>query len=326
MVSQIAFIGTLLCLLGQASAFFGTAVRQPSHYLTTSTTSPTSSSSSLWISDPGDFRKSVSEQTQANNYLRKTAGVLPEPDNKDNDSISAQVQEQNQLPPLDPAWIEAARQPCAWDAASVTENNDESANKDIENISSWQNGQRWFVTREALLDLWVLPRDISKGSWENYANAATKAEEIMLNQVPQLLRLEPSAVVESARMVLNDLQLPPALLRREPILLTMDSERLRGAFESIRLRISSSRSDLTATSEDTTEDVTTVTIGVAANTPGLLVKVATKWTKVVAEDGSTSADKKPEQGNKADNLKLLQKSFDNELFASDLHMESFLDS
>ena len=62
--------------------------------------------------------------------------------------------------------------------------------------------------------------------------AANKGEERILIQVPQLLRLED--VVDSAKMVLSLLKLPPALLRQEPLLLAMEPERLQGGFERLR--------------------------------------------------------------------------------------------
>lgn len=222
-----------------------------------------------------------------------------------------------ELPPLDPAWIGAARKPLSWEALSVT-NTDvydvvPSDNIDDDPSSSlWQNGQRWFVTREALMDLWVLPRDMSNGSWENYADAAIRGEEKVLQQVPQLLRLESESIILSAKTVLNELGLPPALLRKEPILLSMSPDRLRGGFESIRNMNSDDINDKSA-------------LEACRDTEGLLVKAATKWTRSSDHGLLDNKNKDDDLGIKAtDNIHLLQKSFDNEVSADDLHMKPFL--
>lgn len=209
--------------------------------------------------------------------------------------------ESEQLPPLDPGWIKAALQPFSWDDDAVVPNDDDD---------TWQNGQRWFVTREALMDLWVLPRDMSKGSWDNYADAAIKKEEKVLNAAPQLLRLETALVLESAQTVLNDLKLPPALLRREPILLTMDPDRLRGGFARIVAEKSSDESTPAEACRDT---------------HGLLVEAATKWIRDENNDADISQDGSQQDAMKTtDGIQLLQKSFDNEVSADDVHMKSFL--
>ena len=74
---------------------------------------------------------------------------------------------------------------------------------------------------------------MSNGSWEAYADAANRGEDAMLSGVPQLLRLRPEDVEASAKTVLKDLMLPPALLRREPMLLTMPSDRIVGGFDAV---------------------------------------------------------------------------------------------
>eukprot|EP00588_Corethron_pennatum_P018045 CAMPEP_0194305616 /NCGR_PEP_ID=MMETSP0171-20130528/3012_1 /TAXON_ID=218684 /ORGANISM="Corethron pennatum, Strain L29A3" /LENGTH=261 /DNA_ID=CAMNT_0039057195 /DNA_START=61 /DNA_END=843 /DNA_ORIENTATION=- len=203
-----------------------------------------------------------------------------------------------ELPPLNPAWIEAARRPLPWERELATDNNTDA--------NSWQNGQRWYLTRTALMDLWVLPRDMSNGSWDNYADAAIREEEKVLRQVPQLLRLDTDGVVASARCVMNELQLSPALLRSEPILLGMEPERLRGGFESVRLSIGG--------------DTDSSLVEACRDTQGLLVGAATKWTG--SEDYNNN-DNNSDTGlpgtSRTDSIQLLQKSFDNEVSADDLH-------
>jgi len=166
-----------------------------------------------------------------------------------------------QLPPLlDSDVIQAAQHPFSWDDDS------DSDNGVTDDISCWHNGQRWLVTREALVKLWILPEDVLG----YYDDATIKVENKMLAQVPQLLRFEPEMVVTSATTVLHDLRLPPALLRKEPLLLVMDSERLRGGFETIRSRM---------TSTTTSTSTASTPLEACRETPGLLVAAATKWTK-----------------------------------------------
>lgn len=81
---------------------------------------------------------------------------------------------------LDEYLIEAARQSFSWECESV----------EATTCSDWQQGQYWFETRQSLMKLWVLPRDMSNGSWENYKLAANRGEQGILQLVPQLLRLK----------------------------------------------------------------------------------------------------------------------------------------
>jgi len=206
------------------------------------------------------------------------------------------------LPELDKSWVVAAQQSLSWEKRS---NNDDT--------SAWSNGQYWYFTRTSLRELWILPQDMSKGSWDNYAEAASKGEEKVLQQVPQLFRLQPTTVIDSAKTVLNNLQLPPALLRKEPILLAMDSERLIGGFDTIR-------------------KVLNDPIEACRDTPNLLAKACMKWTPTAVDDTTTDDGNMMKNGDESgtksissvDNIQLLQKSFDNEVSADDLHMEPFL--
>ena len=233
--------------------------------------------------------------------------------------MRAAQSEIDRLPPLDAEWIKAAQKPFSWD-----DDDDDDLYNDID-LVSWQNGQRWFVTREKLMDMWVLPRDMSNGNWERYADAAIRGEEKVLRKVPQLLRLETDAVLESARTVLNDLRLPPALLRKEPILLAMSPNRLRGGF-----RASGGNSEA------------------CRDTRGLLAEAASDWTPsgddgaVVAFDDGGDDETETEtndsirtdndndtdtpEGRTTDSIQYVQKYFDNEVSADDVHMESFLGS
>jgi hypothetical protein len=141
---------------------------------------------------------------------------------------------------LDPALIRAASAKLPWEMLlqkeqepilnlsrdleaeiSATMNDDNTTATDI----SWQDGSQWATTRKQLMKLWILPRDMSNGADERYAMAASKSEMKMLESVPQLLRLE--TVVVAAERVLA-LGLPPALLRREPQLLTYPADYIEG--------------------------------------------------------------------------------------------------
>jgi hypothetical protein len=224
---------------------------------------------------------------------------------------------------LDAEWIKAARKPFSWDDGDDDDDDDlykDQTNDNDIDLVSWQNGQRWFVTREKLMDLWVLPRDMSNGNWERYADAAIRGEEKVLQQVPQLLRLETDAVLKSAQTVLNDLRLPPALLRKEPILLAMSPNRLKGGFE------------MSGGDSEACRDTQGLLVEAASNwTPsgddGVVVAAdddETKTTDAIREENDTDTDK-PE-GRTTDSIQYVQKYFDNEVSADDVHMESFLGS
>ena len=162
---------------------------------------------------------------------------------------------------LDPQLIKAAEELLPWEQQQQQQPVDDRV---LSSSSSWQGGEHWFVTRKFLVDMWVLPRDMSNGAWEEYAIAATKGEQKILQQVPQLLRLDSSRVVESAKTVLKDpLHLPPALLRKEPILLAMEPTRLKGAWKNLL-------------KETPQQDVKSL-MERCKETPQLLVEAATKW-------------------------------------------------
>lgn len=185
---------------------------------------------------------------------RWTANGFAFPNKRATSPLNAEFGELSisQPPRLDDDLIRAARAPLPWE--SVYDRDDDS--------SCWQNGQRWFETRASLTKLWVLPRDMSNGSWENYAAAADEGERKILERVPQLLRLESSLVVESARTVLRQLKLPPALLRREPILLAMEPARLRGGYDRLKK---------TMVDESKLREA-------CRDTPGLLAETAARWS------------------------------------------------
>jgi len=192
-----------------------------------------------------------------------------------------------------PTMVDAAQQPLPWELVTSVPDQD-----------NWQNGENWLETRQALMDMWVLPRDISNGSWDNYAEAANRGEEKVLRQVPQLLRLEPKAILESARTVLNKLNLPPALLRSEPLLLAMAPERLCGGFQNLP------GADTASVQEACRED------------HGLLVEAATTWTEADTPSGDLIEDSQSDFS--VDTINWVQTSFDNEVSADDVHMEEFL--
>ena len=160
-----------------------------------------------------------------------------------------------EAPQLSAALIQSAQERLPWEQPLE----DDSLN--IENdIESWRSGKQWYSTRQRLMDMWVLPRDMSKGSWEAYAAAANRGEESILEKAPQLLRLPSDNIVDSTRMVLSVLKLPPALLRKEPLLLTMEPQRLQGGFE--RLQTNDSYADAAMARE------------ACKNIPGLLLEAA----------------------------------------------------
>ncbi len=168
-------------------------------------------------------------------------------------------------PRLDPLLIDAARVRLPWEEKREGDNNEVAYLS--EDISS---GQQWYQTRQVLTRLWVLPRDMSNGSWEAYAEAANNGEDRMLSCVPQLLRLPPDDIERSAKTVLSILKLPPALLRREPLLLTVPSDLLLKGFEQL---LSDEREDVTR--EGTDEEIRLNVLEACKDTSGLLLEAAT---------------------------------------------------
>lgn len=158
-------------------------------------------------------------------------------------------------PPLNAAMIEAARKRLPWEDLD-----------ELEVAEAWETGRVWYNTRVRLVNLWVLPRDMSNGAWESYAVAASKGEEKILDEVPQLLRLPTEGIVASARAVLTNLNLPPALLRKEPLLLTLTPDRLLGGFDQLKRQQECNGGDGAAK-----------TIEACRETPGLLANAAMEW-------------------------------------------------
>ena len=164
-------------------------------------------------------------------------------------------------PFLEPDLIQAATEPLPW----------ESSSNPTQPADDWQTGQLWFETRSALMKLWVLPRDMSNGSWEPYAMAANRGEMTLLTQVPQLLRL--SHVTAAAQYVLHDLGLPAAVLRQEPLLLVMTVEQLQGGFDTLVAK----EQQRQGASDDHKECSVKSTRAAIRDTPNLFTEAAKTW-------------------------------------------------
>ena len=169
-----------------------------------------------------------------------------------------------EAPQLSAPLIQSAQERLPWEEPLA----DDSINSDND-IVSWRSGKQWYITRQRLMDVWVLPRDMSNGSWEAYAAAANRGEESILQKSPQLLRLPSEQIIASAKTVLSVLKLPPALLRKEPLLLTMEPQRLQGGFE--QLQANDSYADAAMARE------------ACKNTPGLLLEAAQNWENLNPE-------------------------------------------
>jgi hypothetical protein len=188
------------------------------------------------------------------------------------------------LPKLNSTLIEAALERLPWeveedddddDIDEYDNDNDDSCSSSTKSTFTWENGQQWYETRQLLTTQWILPRDLTNGSWESYGIAANKGEEKMLNAVPQLLRLNIDYVGAAAKTILSVLKLPPALVRREPILLTMKPDRLEGGFESLLL-IEKKKKNMDDGSDNDRDDIQAVRES-CRDTPGMLLGAATKW-------------------------------------------------
>uniref|UniRef100_A0A7S2RHG3 Uncharacterized protein n=1 Tax=Eucampia antarctica TaxID=49252 RepID=A0A7S2RHG3_9STRA len=143
---------------------------------------------------------------------------------KNNDNFG-ELSMSKKLPKLNVDLLEAASCVLSWENNGLFPHSKEE----------WEEGQVWKETRVELVELWILPRDMSNGSWENYALAANKGELQLLLKAPQLLRLPTQQVVTSAKTILKTLRLPPALLRQEPILLSIPSLLLEQASNNSHL-------------------------------------------------------------------------------------------
>jgi len=177
------------------------------------------------------------------------------------------VSASNSPPRLDPLLIEEAQVRLPWEEQIENDNNEVACLS--EEISC---GQQWYQTRQLLTRLWVLPRDMSNGSWEAYAVAANNGEDRMLSCVPQLLRLPSDDIERSAKPVLSLLKLPPALLRREPLLLTVPPELLVTGFE----KLLSGERERGNTREGIDEEARLNVLEACKDTPGLLLEAATQ--------------------------------------------------
>ena len=184
--------------------------------------------------------------------------------------------------PIDTSLVDAAMEGLPWEADGINGGS---------NKEQWDRGQYWHATRIKLTNLWVLPRDMSNGSWDVYAVAANAGEQKVLQRAPQLLRLATEDVVDSARTVLSIFSLPPALLRKEPELLTLDSESLRRGFDSLQKVAALQRHKVVT--DSTSDSVSIETLReLCRDTPGLLYKAALEG-KVQNLD----PDKSPDQDN-----------------------------
>ena len=150
----------------------------------------------------------------------------------------------SQPSPLDLTLVESAKERLPWEDHGDTLEQDGIA---------WESGSTWHETRVKLVNLWVLPRDMSNGAWESYALAASKGEQKLLSQAPQLLRLSTDEVVQSAKTVLNDLGMPPAVLRSHPILFTMTSEQLLESYAALQSEMNDSNFELKTKCRDEPE-------------------------------------------------------------------------
>ena len=132
-------------------------------------------------------------------------------------------------PRLEDELLRAARKQLSWETSStlLLENNDEEDCGPL----LWENGEHWLNSREMLVKLWVLPRDMSNGADSKFAAAASKQEQKMLEEVPQLLRLPSSQVIESAKAVHK--HFPPAVLRSEPMLLAYPASYIQGGLDHL---------------------------------------------------------------------------------------------
>ena len=217
----------------------------------------------------------VSAKARTTTYIKSSSSSLSE---------FGEIAASKNLPKLNSTLIEAALERLPWeveegddDIDEYDKDNDDSCSSSTESACTWENGQQWYETRQLLTTQWILPRDLLNGSWESYGIAANRGEEKMLNAVPQLLRLNIDYVGAAANTVLSVLKLPPALVRREPILLTMKPDRLEGGFESLLL-IEKSKKNMDDGCAYDSDDIQAVRAS-CKDTPGMLLEAATKWEK-----------------------------------------------
>lgn len=149
------------------------------------------------------------------------------------------------LPRWDADLVEAARKPLSWETCETFNSSlstaDSSSSSEATNsmrTRDWESGEIWLKTRLTLVNLWILPRDMSNGADEDYAMAAEQKELKVLQAVPQLLRLDDVMVIATAKMLLNQAGLAPAVLRREPRLLTYPPDHVESALKALSVVVS----------------------------------------------------------------------------------------
>lgn len=231
----------------------------------------------LAVSPASAFGRDVScqrQHTQGDGLHRSITRQLPRNSNSatigrssnlfSTSSEPGAVSASRSAPRLNPTLIEAACTLLPWEMGNDG-SNDEAM---VEEIGT---GQQWYETRQLLTKLWVLPRDMSNGSFQAYAKAANDGEDKMLSSVPQLLRLAPDDIATSAKTVLRVLKLPPAMLRREPLLLTVQPDRLIRGFDCLLLAEAGDKK-----LESTDEKICEAVREACKDTPGLLLEAATK--------------------------------------------------
>jgi hypothetical protein len=162
-------------------------------------------------------------------------------------------------PQLDDSLIAAARVRLSWEKAEGLSFDDKD-----EPATGWESGKWWEQTRLRLVELWVLPRDMSNGADDRYSKAAKRSEMKLIDAVPQLLRLPPSEVIASAKAVLRE-SLPAALLRNEPVLLSYPASHIEGGFEYLLKSMPSNDAVVVA----------------CRSNEGLLVSAIERWTQQI---------------------------------------------
>ena len=165
-----------------------------------------------------------------------------------------------------------------------------------------------------------LPQDVSNVSCENYATAASKGGEKVSQQAPQLFCLRPTTVITEAKMFLNELRLLPALLRNEPLLLEMNSERLVGTFDTIYQTLPSSIDTIEACRRKLNLLATDC---IEWNSSSLSPDDDNNATKETTMSGDERSIIGGNSMSAVENIQLLQKSFDDEFSADNLHMKPF---
>lgn len=108
------------------------------------------------------------------------------------------------------------------DAASAasqrtTSDDQAKAEKEVKDEIDWKSGSVWTASRKELIDLEIL----SDG-----AN-----DEVFLSKCPQLARLPTGGIVDSAKVMLDTIGLPPPAIAQHPTLLSYPAQLYPGALE-----------------------------------------------------------------------------------------------